>query len=180
MYVANGKMRCRKTKLTAITGLAIQGGKRGIWDAQLLKIPPVSPSIINCCLIKVDYNIHISLESGIPVDISIDLPIVIGTVPLRSRPPRYTQNESLHYRRPRISPPMLPSYSSLDDLSQDEPPPSYAECISGSVDIRDDDDGDIMGDTLFTPMYTYVNAFELPPPPSYSEVQCHINNSFRN
>ena len=56
-------------------------------------------------------------------------------------------------------------------------PPTYAECISGSVDIRDDDDDDeMLGDTRFTPMYAYTYVQEPSacrsnqPPPAYSEV----------
>ncbi len=50
-------------------------------------------------------------------------------------------------------------------------PPTYAECINGSVDIGDDEDGDIIGDTRFTPMYAYVHDYNpTQPPPAYSEV----------
>ena len=39
-------------------------------------------------------------------------------------------------------------------------PPTYAECISGAVDIRDDNkidkNDEIIDDTKYTPLYTYV------------------------
>ena len=54
-------------------------------------------------------------------------------------------------------------------------PPSYAECVFGAVDIRDDETGDMMGDTLFTPMYTYVPNYEFrQPPPPYSVVSSSL------
>ena len=51
-------------------------------------------------------------------------------------------------------------------------PPTYAESISGAVDIRDEDDDQMstMGDTMYTPMYTYVYDYRYRPPPAYSEV----------
>ncbi|XP_022252038.1 arrestin domain-containing protein 4-like, partial [Limulus polyphemus] len=60
-FVAGGKSRCRRSKFTIVTGLAIQPGRMANWDSQLLKIPAVSPSIINSCLIRVDYAVRVSL-----------------------------------------------------------------------------------------------------------------------
>lgn len=66
-----------------ITGQEIQPDRTAKWDAKLLKIPPVSPSISNCTLIKIEYFVKIFLDIPGAIDLSIDLPIVIGTVPLR-------------------------------------------------------------------------------------------------
>ena len=41
-------------------GLPVAPGNRATWDAQLLKIPAVSPSIMNCCVIKVEYYVKVS------------------------------------------------------------------------------------------------------------------------
>ncbi len=51
-------------------------------------------------------------------------------------------------------------------------PPTYAESLTGAVDIRDEDDDQpgTMGDLTFTPMYTYVYDYRYRPPPAYSEV----------
>ena len=43
-----------------LLGLPVTPGSRATWDAQLLKIPAVSPSIINCCVIKVDYYVKVT------------------------------------------------------------------------------------------------------------------------
>ena len=40
-------------------GLPVGPGTRGSWDSQLLKIPAVSPSIVNCCVMKVDYFVKV-------------------------------------------------------------------------------------------------------------------------
>ena len=48
-------------------------------------------------------------------------------------------------------------------------PPSYAECVSGGASIDDEGDKKMLGDTSFTPMYPFVNNYQLPsaPPPSF-------------
>ena len=55
-------------------------------------------------------------------------------------------------------------------------PPNYADSMTGPVDIRDDDDQDIEGDLLFTPMYTYV--YDYRPPPVYNEVNWVLVNNY--
>lgn len=42
-----------------ISGLPVAPGSRGTWESQLLKIPAVSPSIMNCCVMKVDYYVKV-------------------------------------------------------------------------------------------------------------------------
>ncbi|XP_067119695.1 arrestin domain-containing protein 3-like [Centruroides vittatus] len=183
-FLAGGKSRSRRCKFTIVTGLAIQPGRTANWDAQLLKIPAVSPSIINCCLIRVDYAVRITLQIPGAYNLSVDLPVVIGTVPLRTRPPHY---RNISPQLPEISGtnetrvtfyPPAPPYSEIDAPSAPvEPPPTYAECVEGSVDITEDDDGDIIGDTRFTPMYAYVHDYNYQPPPAYSEVDPHPTHS---
>ena len=57
-------------------------------------------------------------------------------------------------------------------------PPTYAECMTGAVDIRDEDDDlqGTMGDLMFTPMYAYVYDYRYRSPPAYSEVRNNNNN----
>ena len=41
--------------------------------------------------------------------------------------------------------------------------PSYAECVYGGAAIRDENDsGELMGDSTFTPMYPFVNHYQIP------------------
>lgn len=84
LFISGEKFRSRNMKFTIVTGLAIQAHKTAIWDGQLLKIPPVSPSILNCHLIRVEYFVRVSLHIPlIGYKCYIDLPIIIGTVPCR-------------------------------------------------------------------------------------------------
>ncbi|KAG0437320.1 hypothetical protein HPB47_017494 [Ixodes persulcatus] len=203
-FLAGGKSRSRHCKFTIVTGVAIQPGRSANWDAQLLKIPAVSPSITNCCLIHVEYAVRITLQIPGAYNLSVDLPIVVGTVPLRSRPPHYRSVGALGRPRIHFYPPAPPtrkettttcclwnrvqcSIVAESDLEKSiiaegglgpcrqnhYAPPTYAECIEGSVDIGDDEEGEVLGDTHFTPMYAYVHDYLYQPPPAYSEVDPH-------
>lgn len=175
-FVAGGKSRSRHNKFTIVTGPAIQPGRTASWDSQLLKIPAVSPSIINCSLIRVDYSVRITLQIPGAYNLSVDLPIIIGTVPYRTRT-GYTEFEALREARMALLTP-APPYRELETPPPPlEPPPSYMECIEGSVDIGDDEEG-LFGDTHFTPLYTYVLDYRYRPPPAYSETDPHPHPSF--
>ncbi|XP_014661544.1 PREDICTED: arrestin domain-containing protein 3-like [Priapulus caudatus] len=182
-FLAGGKSRSRRYKFTILTGLQIQPGRKATWDAQLLKIPAVSPSIVNCCLIKIEYTVRVTLQIPGSYNLSLDLPIVVGTVPLRGRLPHYRAIDvqamsdarvtyvppAPAYREQATPPPPFDSYG---------PPPTYMESVEGAVDIRDEDDGDeqegVMGDFTFTPMYTYVTDYQYhQQPPPYSEIDPH-------
>jgi len=45
--------------LRHILGLPISPSSRASWDSQLLKIPAVSPSVMNCCVIRVEYYVKV-------------------------------------------------------------------------------------------------------------------------
>ena len=52
------------------------------WNGKLLRIPSIAPSIMNCRIIKVEYILRITLLiSGSLLNLHIELPIVIGTIP---------------------------------------------------------------------------------------------------
>ncbi|XP_055354041.1 arrestin domain-containing protein 3-like [Paramacrobiotus metropolitanus] len=175
-FTANGKSRSRAIKLTTVSGVSIPAGETGYWDAQLLKVPAVSPSILNCQLIKVDYQVKITLQVPGACNIYADLPVVIGTVPCRRRRPPLPSlsvvmpgatSDTLHLR-----PPGPPAYLEMEEELPYEAPPTYAECIGGPVNILDDEDDEaqMFGCTSFTPMYTYVydHPTGYAPPPPYS------------
>lgn len=92
---AGGKVRSRSAKFTTVTGVAVQPHKTATWDGQLLKIPPISPSILNCRLIRVEYTMRISLNIP-PVGYKcfVDLPIVVGTVPFHQTLASFSSSSS--------------------------------------------------------------------------------------
>jgi hypothetical protein len=52
-----------KKSTVFLSGLPVSPGSRATWDAQLLKIPAVSPSVMNCCVIKVEYYVKVGETS---------------------------------------------------------------------------------------------------------------------
>ncbi|KAK6178697.1 hypothetical protein SNE40_011221 [Patella caerulea] len=174
-FFASGKSRVRRTKFTVLTGLPVAPGTRGSWDSQLLKIPAVSPSIMNCCVMKVDYFVKVALHIPGAYNLRMHLPIVIGTVPYR-RAQSYHFMESRYYCETQAQYamdflPVPPPYrETITPPPPFDDPPTYAESIGGAVDLCEDDDDDPscnMGDLTYTPMYTYV--YDYRPPPAYSE-----------
>lgn len=182
-YFASGKSRIRETKFTVLTGLPVGPGTRGSWDSQLLKIPAVSPSIINCCVMKVDYFVKVALHIPGAYNLTMHLPITIGTVPFRRgvfnfADPNFYRETQAHFNAMTfLGLPNPPPYrETITPPPPFEDPPTYAESVGGAVNLWDDDDDDgdcnnpeeNMGDLTYTPMYTYVYNYR--PPPSYSEV----------
>ncbi|KAK7115753.1 arrestin domain-containing protein 3-like [Littorina saxatilis] len=176
-FFASGKSRIRRTKFTVLTGLPIAPGTRGSWDSQLLKIPAVSPSIINCCVMKVDYYVKVALHIPGAYNLTVHLPIVIGTVAYR-RAQSYCFTQSRFYRETQAQfadmdfLPLPPPYrETITPPPPFEDPPTYAESVGGAVDLNDDDDDDgcNMGDLTYTPMYTYVYNYRPPPCDDHGE-----------
>ncbi|XP_070542714.1 arrestin domain-containing protein 3-like [Ptychodera flava] len=176
VFYAGGKSRSVRNSVATVQGEPIPAGRIARWDSKMLKIPAVTPSLVNCGIIKVEYILTIYLDISGAMNLYLHLPIVVGTVPLRAPP--YSQCDPLaalgdvylHLSgRNRVvpPPPVTPVPPPLN-----EAPPSYAECVFGATDIRDSDDNQYtVGDTMFTPMYTYVHDYRFipaAPPPEYS------------
>uniref|UniRef100_A0ABM0MS85 Arrestin domain-containing protein 3-like n=1 Tax=Saccoglossus kowalevskii TaxID=10224 RepID=A0ABM0MS85_SACKO len=178
VFYAGGKSRSVRNSVASVQGEVIPAGRMARWDNKLLKIPAVTPSLINCGIIKVEYILTIYLDISGAMNLYLHLPIVVGTVPLRAPP--YSQFDPLatlgdvflHLAERNRIPPPPPVAPVLPPLN--EAPPSYAECVFGATDIRDSEDNQYtIGDTMFTPMYTYVHDYRfIPPvpPPEYSRV----------
>lgn len=43
-----------------VRGTHIASGSTDTWNGKMLKIPPVTPSILDCCIIRVDYSLAVS------------------------------------------------------------------------------------------------------------------------
>ncbi|KAK3583525.1 hypothetical protein CHS0354_026108 [Potamilus streckersoni] len=179
-FFAGGKSRIRRTKFTVLTGLPVGPGTRGNWDSQLLKIPAVSPSIVNCCVMKVDYFVKVALHIPGAYNLTMHLPIVVGTIPYR-RAQAFLFTETRFYHETQeynaldyLCAPIPPPYQ--ETITPPPPfevdPPTYAESVGGAVSLWDDEDDNTndegnMGDLTYTPMYCYVYNYR--PPPAYTE-----------
>lgn len=58
-FFAKGKMKEIKQLVANIRGESLSSGKTETWNGKMLKIPPVSPSILDCSIIRVEYSLMV-------------------------------------------------------------------------------------------------------------------------
>lgn len=59
-FYAKGKMKEVKQLVANLRGESLSSGKTETWSGKMLKIPPVSPSILDCSIIRVEYSLMVS------------------------------------------------------------------------------------------------------------------------
>lgn len=59
-FYAKGKMKEVKQLVANLRGESLSSGKTETWSGKMLKIPPVSPSILDCNIIRVEYSLMVS------------------------------------------------------------------------------------------------------------------------
>ena len=88
-YFASETSKIEKGENIIFREEPIHANQTSNWNGQLFKIPSVTPSIMNCKIIKVEYLVKITLlNTGGFGNLKVRLPIVIGTIPYR-QPPSY-------------------------------------------------------------------------------------------
>ncbi|CAO2593109.1 Arrestin domain-containing protein 3 [Lemmus lemmus] len=158
-FYAKGKMKEVKQLVANLRGESLSSGKTETWNGKLLKIPPVSPSILDCSIIRVYVDIPGAM------DLFLNLPLVIGTIPLHpfgSRTSSVSSQCSMNMNWLGLSLPERP-----------EAPPSYAEVVTeeqrrsnlAPMSACDDFERALQG-----PLFAYIQEFRFLPPPLYSEV----------
>lgn len=61
-FYAKGKMKEVKQLVANLRGESLSSGKTETWNGKLLKIPPVSPSILDCSIIRVEYSLMVCID----------------------------------------------------------------------------------------------------------------------
>lgn len=61
-FYAKGKMKEVKQLVANLRGESLSSGKTETWNGKLLKIPPVSPSILDCSIIRVEYSLMVCVD----------------------------------------------------------------------------------------------------------------------
>ncbi|XP_059847402.1 arrestin domain-containing protein 2-like isoform X1 [Hypanus sabinus] len=169
-FIARGTTKQKKSVVATLHGEGVAPRKRGTWHGRPLKIPPVSPSL-QCRVIRVDYTLRVYIEIPGTSKLSLELPLVIGTIPLHpfgSRSSSVGSQYSMDIDWLRLTLPERP-----------EPPPDYLEVVSeeeaGQTDQRlsipenEEEQGGMLGH----PFFVYVQEFRNRPPPIYSEIDPH-------
>lgn len=171
-FYAKGKMKEVKQLVANLRGESLSSGKTETWDGKLLKIPPVSPSILDCSIIRVEYSLMVYVDIPGAMDLLLSLPLVIGTIPLHpfgSRTSSVSSQCSMNMNWLGLSLPERP-----------EAPPSYAEVVTeeqrrnnlAPVSACDDFERALQG-----PLFAYIQEFRFLPPPLYSEIDPNPDQS---
>ncbi|XP_021234393.1 arrestin domain-containing protein 2 [Numida meleagris] len=162
-FIARGTKKQKKSVVTSIVGDSIAAGKREVWHGRALKIPPVGPSILHCRIIQVEYSLKVCVDIPGTSKLLLELPLVIGTIPLHPFGSR-TSSVSSQYSV------TLDWLSSIPE--QPEAPPEYSAVVPSPVaeqslapPCRSE-----LGAVLEGPFFAYIQEFRFRPPPLYSEI----------
>ncbi|XP_055514272.1 arrestin domain-containing protein 2 isoform X2 [Leucoraja erinacea] len=173
-FSARGTTKQKKSVVATLHGEGVAPRKRGTWHGRPLKIPPVSPTL-KCRVISVDYALRIYVEIPGSSKLSLELPLVIGTIPLHpfgSRSSSVGSQYSMDIDWLRLTLPERP-----------EPPPDYLEVVSEEEASQSDQRLSVPesleehGGMLEHPFFVYVQEFRNRPPPIYSEIDPHPQRS---
>ncbi|ODM93090.1 Arrestin domain-containing protein 3 [Orchesella cincta] len=149
IFYAQGRSRSQRKNVFELKGPAIECGDHEMWCPTSLAIPPLPPTRlgVSCHIIDVQYFLQVEMSiAGLSTSLSGELPIMIGTIPLRTTfeqlrplpihlPPQQPQpmSSQVPYAVPGTStasyPPISPTDKSqyFQDTILDEPrnaPPS--------------------------------------------------------
>ncbi|MBN3320360.1 ARRD3 protein, partial [Atractosteus spatula] len=164
-FYAKGKMKEVKQLVANLRGESLSSGKTETWNGKMLKIPPVSPSILDCSIIRVEYSLMVYVDIPGAMNLFLNLPLVIGTIPLHpfgSRTSSVSSQCSMNMNWLGMALPERP-----------EAPPSYAEIVTeeqrqSSMEVaapRDEFERALEG-----PLLAYIQEFRFQPPPLYCEI----------
>ncbi|XP_040112935.1 arrestin domain-containing protein 4 [Oryx dammah] len=167
-YLASGKMKTVRLMVANVRGNHIASGSTDTWNGKTLKIPPVTPSILDCCIIRVHYSLAVYIHIPGAKKLMLELPLVIGTVPYNGFGSRNSSVASQFI--------MDMSWLTLTLPEQPEAPPNYADVVSEEEFSRHvppyPQPPNCEGESC-CPMFACIQEFRFQPPPLYSEVDPH-------
>ncbi|KAM5239230.1 arrestin domain-containing protein 2 [Ctenodactylus gundi] len=164
-FAARGARKQKRVVVASLAGEPVAPGRRALWPGRGLRVPPVGPSILHCRVLRVDYALTVCVDIPGTSKLLLELPLVIGTVPLH---PFGSRSSSVGSRAS-----FLLDWA-LGALPEPlEAPPEYAEVVTG-----DEVAGAVPGPLPLLPdpalgpaglFCAYLQEFRLRPPPLYSE-----------
>nr|XP_020474326.1 thioredoxin-interacting protein-like [Monopterus albus]XP_020474327.1 thioredoxin-interacting protein-like [Monopterus albus] len=166
-YLADGITKVLRQKLSAVRGNHIISGMCDMWQGKIIRVPKLKPSLLGCDIIRMDYTLMIYLHIPGSEKLTLELPLVIGTIPYSGVGSR---TSSMTSQAGSMSswvsfPSAPPSYSNIHrDLRMDGLHTPLLHDYDGG---EDDDEGGLF---MRAPELSY------PPPPAYSEVDHNSAN----
>ncbi|XP_023594518.1 arrestin domain-containing protein 2 [Trichechus manatus latirostris] len=168
-FMARGARKQKRAVVASLVGEPVGPGRRTLWQGRVLRIPPVGPSILHCRVLHVDYALKVCVDIPGTSKLLLELPLVIGTVPLHAFSSR-SSSVSSHAS-------FLVDWGLGALPEQPEAPPEYSEVVA-------DEEVSTAGENLFPllpdinlgpegPFYAYIQEFRYRPPPLYSEEDPH-------
>ncbi|KAJ8357762.1 hypothetical protein SKAU_G00205560 [Synaphobranchus kaupii] len=165
-FMARGTTKQKRSVVAELCGDVMAPRSRESWHGHAIKIPPVGPSILQCRIIKVEYILLVSVDMPGASKLSLELPLVMGTIPLHpfgSRSSSVSSQYSLNPDWLRMAAPDRP-----------EPPPDYSSIVSEEDETEQSvappqGEEDFNG-VLQRPLLAFVQEFRYRPPPVYCEV----------
>ncbi|TNN41464.1 Arrestin domain-containing protein 2 [Liparis tanakae] len=121
-FIARGTMKQKRAVVGVLSGDIVGANCRQTWHGRAIKIPPVGPSILQCRIIKVEYMLKICVDVPGSSKLCLELPLVIGTIPLHpfgSRTSSVSSQCSVNLEWLRMAIPEQP-----------EPPPDYSSVVT--------------------------------------------------
>ncbi|KAM6936003.1 thioredoxin-interacting protein-like [Lycodopsis pacificus] len=160
-YLAGGRIKELRQKLSTVRGNHIISNMCDVWQGKTIRVPKLKPSLLGCDIIKVDYALMIYLHIPGSEKVILELPLVIGTIPLSGVGSRTSSMSSQAGSLSSWSsfPSAPPSYSNIHrDLRVGDP----LTPLRRDYDGDEEDEGGLL---MRAPELYY------PPPPAYSELR---------
>jgi len=164
-FISTRKTRNRaRCVVSTVDTTEVTAGYNGTRQYKL-QIPAIPPSHLRFCnIIDISYCLVLTVVTpGVSFNLDVTLPILVGSIPVfttQALPPSFNTLPPTMPSAPTYSDSTAPPAAALPppDYSSLMPPPSYASCTHGTVDVRDEQDNDyLMGDTQYAPQYQYYD-----------------------
>lgn len=165
-FMARGARKQKCLVVASLAGEPVAPGHRALWQSRALSIPPVGPSILHCRVLRVDYSLKVCVDIPGTSKLLLELPLVIGTIPLHPFSRRSCSVGS-HAS-------LLLDWGLGTLLEQPEAPPEYADVVTEeeAAGATVQSPFPFLGSaptSLEGPYFAYLQEFHFHPPPLYSE-----------
>ncbi|KAG9273265.1 arrestin domain-containing protein 4 isoform X2 [Astyanax mexicanus] len=168
-YKAKGKTISCKQVVASVRGNHVPSGCSITWNGKTLKIPPVSPSILNSDILRVEYSLAVIVQIPGAKKLKVELPVVIGTTPYNDFASRSLSMIS------GFSTGWLPL--TLPDTP--EAPPNYADVVPQEEfeqhrpPVSPSQQSEELERQPASQTFSYIHEFRFRPPPLYSEIDAN-------